>query len=230
MGWNASSSRDRATAKPSFLLIGTAFAYKHDLKRHVYRPEAIFVGRRLFGRSFANGQTLDGMGRYAVADVQGNWLEAFYAEARPGLLRRIGRKLGCHATASDLIQDVFLRLHERAAGRPEDAGAYVNRSLSNAVVDHLRAQRVRRDFGNAILPEQLAAAVPSPQDVLEARQDVQRLDAVIRGLPERTRHIFLLHKIHGRSYGEIAGAMGISRSAVEKHMARAMLACKAASE
>ena len=165
-----------------------------------------------------------------MTNVQGNWLEELYVQARPGLLRRIGRKLGCYATASDLIQDVFLRLHERAADAPDEAGAYVNRSLSNAVIDHLRAQRVRRDFADAILPEQLVVAASSPLDVLEARQDVRRLDAVIRGLPERTRHIFLLHKIHGRTYGDIAGAMGISRSAVEKHMARAMLACKAATE
>ena len=145
-------------------------------------------------------------------------------------MRLIGRKIGCHATASDLIQDIFLRLYERSANRPDDAGAYVSRSLRNAVVDHLRAQRVRREFGDAILPEQLAPVVPSPHEIVQARQEVMRLDAVIRGLPERTRHIFLLNKIHGRTYAEIAEVMGISHSAVEKHMARSMLACKAATE
>jgi RNA polymerase sigma-70 factor (ECF subfamily) len=37
----------------------------------------------------------------------------------------------------------------------------------------------------------------------------------------------LLNRIHGRKYAEIAKAMGLSQSAVEKHMMRALEACKA---
>ncbi|MCJ8055373.1 sigma-70 family RNA polymerase sigma factor [Shinella curvata] len=162
--------------------------------------------------------------------VQNNWLEELYVEARPSLLRRIGRKLGCHATASDLIQDVFLRLHERTGVLPEDAVAYVNRALYNAVIDHARAQRVRREFGDAVLPEQILSPAPSPLSALESRQEVRKIDDVIRALPERTRDIFFLNKINGYTYTDIAAIVGISKSAVEKHMARAMFACRAATE
>lgn len=41
-------------------------------------------------------------------------------------------------------------------------------------------------------------------------------------LPERTRSIFLLHRIDGYSYPEIADQLGVSRKAVEKHMTRAI--------
>ena len=37
----------------------------------------------------------------------------------------------------------------------------------------------------------------------------------------------LLNRIHGRTYAEIAQAMQLSQSAVEKHMMRALDACKA---
>ncbi len=53
------------------------------------------------------------------------------------------------------------------------------------------------------------------------------VEAALRGLPERTRRIFLLNRIHGRTYAEIAQAMQLSQSAVEKHMMRALDACKA---
>ncbi|HCL3426564.1 TPA: RNA polymerase sigma factor [Pseudomonas aeruginosa] len=56
---------------------------------------------------------------------------------------------------------------------------------------------------------------------------LRRVEAALRGLPERTRRIFLLNRIHGRTYAEIAQAMQLSQSAVEKHMMRALDACKA---
>ncbi|WP_260813072.1 RNA polymerase sigma factor [Salmonella enterica] len=37
----------------------------------------------------------------------------------------------------------------------------------------------------------------------------------------------MLNRIHGRKYAQIAKAMGLSQSAVEKHMMRALEACKA---
>ncbi|MBP3364673.1 MAG: RNA polymerase sigma factor, partial [Pseudomonas sp.] len=66
-----------------------------------------------------------------------------------------------------------------------------------------------------------------PQAALEAGNDLRQVEAALRGLPERTRHIFLLNRIHGRTYAEIAKVMGVSQSAVEKHMMRALEACKA---
>ncbi|VTP97662.1 RNA polymerase ECF-subfamily sigma-70 factor [Pseudomonas aeruginosa] len=66
-----------------------------------------------------------------------------------------------------------------------------------------------------------------PEQALEAGDQWRRVEAALRGLPERTRRIFLLNRIHGRTYAEIAQAMQLSQSAVEKHMMRALDACKA---
>ena len=59
------------------------------------------------------------------------------------------------------------------------------------------------------------------------RADPAHVEAALRSLPERTRHILLLNRIHGRKYADIAKAMGLSQSEVEKHMMRALEACKA---
>ena len=44
----------------------------------------------------------------------------------------------------------------------------------------------------------------------------------VEQLSPRTREIFLMHRLEGRKYREIASELGISPSAVEKHIARAM--------
>ncbi len=52
-----------------------------------------------------------------------------------------------------------------------------------------------------------------------------RLDRVREGLDRlspRTREIFLMQRLDGYKYREIAARLGISQGAVEKHMAKAM--------
>jgi RNA polymerase sigma factor (sigma-70 family) len=41
-------------------------------------------------------------------------------------------------------------------------------------------------------------------------------------LPERTRTVFVLRRLEGQSYREISLRLGLSVSAVEKHMLRAV--------
>lgn len=151
-----------------------------------------------------------------------------FVQERQRLLRGISHRVDSPATAADLVQDVFLRLWERGGKVTGDPSAYLFRSIRNAVIDHRRAERVRASALAALLPEQLAAAPPPALGLLEARQQLERVDGAIRALPERSRDIFLLNRVHGRSYAEIGRALGLSPTAVEKHMARALAACRAA--
>ncbi|MBS0332735.1 MAG: RNA polymerase sigma factor, partial [Proteobacteria bacterium] len=57
--------------------------------------------------------------------------------------------------------------------------------------------------------------------ILIGRERLQAVTIALLSLPERTRTIFLLHRVDGRKYREIAKQLGISVSAVEKHMVRA---------
>nr|WP_305123416.1 sigma-70 family RNA polymerase sigma factor [Roseomonas sp. GC11] len=146
---------------------------------------------------------------------------------RDRLVQDVARRILCRATAADLVQDVFLRLWDRAAEWKGDPEAYLRRSARNAAIDYLRARRLRE----AVAPELAARmAPPAPEAHLEARDALRRLEVTIRALPERSRDIFLLNRVHSCSYSEIARAMGLSSTAVEKHMARALAACRAAVE
>lgn len=59
------------------------------------------------------------------------------------------------------------------------------------------------------------------QDLLE------RVAAAIDALPPRCREAFVLNRIHGLPHDEVARALGISRSMVEKHVMRGLHACRA---
>jgi RNA polymerase sigma factor (sigma-70 family) len=67
-----------------------------------------------------------------------------------------------------------------------------------------------------------AAAYADPAELLEAADLEQRIEAQILRLPEATRAVFLLSRQHQMTYREIAEALEISQSTVEKHMIKAL--------
>ncbi|WP_083265739.1 MULTISPECIES: RNA polymerase sigma factor [Pseudomonadaceae] len=153
-------------------------------------------------------------------------LRTFLAE-RSRMEALVNRRVRCRATAADLVQELFLRFWRRADAQVEDLATYLLRSARNMAIDHLRSEGSRSRTEAGLLAEQHLPEPADPEAALAAGHDLRHVQAALRALPERTRHIFLLNRIHGRTYGEIAQAMGLSQSAVEKHMMRALEACKA---
>jgi RNA polymerase sigma factor (sigma-70 family) len=51
---------------------------------------------------------------------------------------------------------------------------------------------------------------------------LRRMEAAMMNIPKRQRDIFLAHRVHGMSYGEIADRTGLNVRQVERHMARAI--------
>ncbi|MGK8194730.1 RNA polymerase sigma factor [Burkholderia cepacia] len=66
----------------------------------------------------------------------------------------------------------------------------------------------------------------TPEEIAGDRQTVDMLSKAIDALPPRCREAFILHNIHGLSHAEVADQMGISVSAVEKHVANALRFCR----
>lgn len=142
--------------------------------------------------------------------------------------RQIARRVGCYHTARDLVQDMFLRLWERATDRPPASPAYLSRSARNAAIDHLRTERRHAEIQSRLLPEQQAGASIPAAEHLAHRQELGLIEAALTALPGLTQDIFLLNRLHGKSFSEIALATGLSRRTVASHIARALQACEAA--
>nr|WP_230385219.1 sigma-70 family RNA polymerase sigma factor [Pseudomonas sp. HD6421] len=139
----------------------------------------------------------------------------------------VSRRVGCRATASDLVQELFLRFWRRPEVKVEALDTYLLRCAGNLAIDHLRSEGSRERLAEASMSIEDGEAAGAPEHALEVDHDLQRIEAALRALPERTRQIFLLNRVHGCKYAEIAKAMQLSQSAVEKHMMRALEACKA---
>ncbi len=126
-------------------------------------------------------------------------------------------------------------MYERLTSLPDDGRdvqnvpAFLNRMAMNLAFDRQRSgsRAAARDgawlSANALVegPEPIAEA-PTAEDVVTGRQELRLLRDAIDALPPQGRRVFEMHKLQGRPHAEVAAILGISRSAVEKHMAAAM--------
>ena len=56
---------------------------------------------------------------------------------------------------------------------------------------------------------------------LEYHELTEKLEDIINHLPDRQKSVYLLHKVEGLKYSEIAERLNISVNTIENHMSRA---------
>ncbi|HEX7946611.1 MAG TPA: sigma-70 family RNA polymerase sigma factor [Phenylobacterium sp.] len=124
----------------------------------------------------------------------------------------------------DVVQDVFLRLAQRDTTSPvETPKRYLYQVARAAVID-----RHRRNVSRCVAEHRELTEGDHPSDdlsplrILEAREDVRAARAVIAAMPERRREILIALRLEGASAKTVATRYGISTSAVEKHLTRAL--------
>ena len=67
---------------------------------------------------------------------------------------------------------------------------------------------------------------PGAEQIVAGKQRLKRMLAALNALPPRARQVVILRRFENLTYLQIARRLGISVSAVEKHMARAMTALR----
>lgn len=139
------------------------------------------------------------------------------------LLRRISMRVRPGQDPEDLLHSAYVRLQEYGArASVENEEGFLVRTAVNLSIDDWR----RRRLGGEPLDEDSAAAIADPaprqDEVLAYRIRLERVRRRIGRMSSRTREVFLLHRLDGLKYREIAARLGISQSAVEKHVAKAV--------
>lgn len=141
------------------------------------------------------------------------------------LLKRVRRATFNRDSAEDLLHTAFLRLSEYGqVVEVKNPEAFLVRTARNLAADetrHGRVENVVADGGEVL--EGISDDKPLQSEAVAARERLERVRAGLDLLPPRTREIFLMHRIDGLKYRDIARELGISVSAVEKQVAKAVL-------
>ncbi|MFK5974057.1 MAG: sigma-70 family RNA polymerase sigma factor [Flavobacteriaceae bacterium] len=132
-------------------------------------------------------------------------------------------KFGNEEKAYDAVQEAFIKLWENCAKvSPDKAKSYVYTVANNLYLNVIKAEKVRLKYAD----KTLKTTNESPEFILEENEFKEKLDRALDRLPDNQRTTFLLNRIDGKKYAEIAEMQGVSVKAIEKRMHLALKALR----
>jgi RNA polymerase sigma factor (sigma-70 family) len=157
-----------------------------------------------------------------------NGLTSVFLANQPALIRYVRARYGRDGDAEDVMQDVWLKLSALDPGPIAEPLAYLYRMAENLVLDRrrsaLRRANREREWTVGQIDGTLDSPVdsqPDPERTLLARDRLRRMNEALDALPERTAFSFRSVRVEGTPQKDVAAQLGISLSAVEKHLQRA---------
>lgn len=155
-------------------------------------------------------------------------VEAIYLNHQSELQFHLTRIVDCPEIAADLVQESFIIFFREAQKQTIDhPRGFLFRIAKNLAYDYIKHRKVTANYQQTTeqtLPP--SGEFPSAEALVSVDERLATITRILDELPMRTREIFVLNRVYGMTYAETAKELGISDSAVEKHMAKALLHCR----
>jgi RNA polymerase sigma factor (sigma-70 family) len=148
---------------------------------------------------------------------------ALFRAHYPWLCARLREYLG--SACEDIAAEAFVQLLEA----PKPLVIRAPRALLTTIARRLVYQLWRRrDLERQHLDQLLQVdqtPSPSPEELVQLTQALQGLDRTLARLPGKVRATFLLSRVDGLTYPQIAAELGISLRSVSVYMTRSEALC-----
>ena len=125
--------------------------------------------------------------------------------------------------SENLMQDVFLRLWENRHKVEKDASikSYVFTIAYNSAISVIR-KKIKESLFVEYLKSLQEINIEPVNIELEYNELTKKLDEIVKALPQRQKEVYLMHKVDGLKYSEIAERLHISENTIENHISRAL--------
>ena len=167
-------------------------------------------------------ETLKTLARNIQAGDHQAFKELFFLLHNP-LCRFAASYTNNHHIAEEFVQDVFTYVWEnRNNWNPDNVKSWLYTSVRNKALDHLKHINVR-EKNMRFVRDSYQNDKETPEQSLHTKNFEMAIEAAIKGLPDRCRNTYLLHRRENFSYSEIAEIMAVSVKTVESQMSRALM-------
>ncbi|GAA3605017.1 RNA polymerase sigma-70 factor [Flavivirga amylovorans] len=124
-------------------------------------------------------------------------------------------------TAQDIVQNVFLRIWEmhKKLKTNYSINNYLYRSVYHEFIDQYRKNKLLTSLEEEHIKQ--LNAITQEKDVTEITRLIELVKSEIQNLPPKCKAVFVMSKLEGLTYNEIAEHNKIAVRTVEMHMARA---------
>lgn len=153
----------------------------------------------------------------------------FYMKHSRDLYNFMYYRSGDDAQASDYMQEAFIKIFENC-GKIDfsKAKSYLFTTANNLFLNVVKHRKVKLEYAQN--NPSVEATKEDPQFLLQEKEYMAQLQEAISNLTPPQREVFLLNRIDGKKYREIAEMLNISEKAVEKRMMGALKKLRATIE
>ncbi len=152
------------------------------------------------------------------------WLATHVLVHEPTIRRWLARHCPYGIESDDIVQEAYAVLFAKDdLDQIRDPGAYLHSVIKSQITRHLRRAKIVSI--DAVADIERISHSPNeltPERYAGASQELSRLEEILSTLPENCRQAFILARIEGLNQDEIARRLVLSRSSVEKLVARAL--------
>lgn len=142
--------------------------------------------------------------------------QKIFREHAKNLRNFIYYKSGDGDKAADIVQEAFVKLWQKCSTvPPEKAKSFLFTVANNLFLNDVAHQKVVLNYQSG---DHKSCTNENPEYLMELQQFDDKLQNAINNLTEAQREAFLMNRIDGKKYAEIAEILNISVKAVEKRI------------
>jgi RNA polymerase sigma-70 factor (family 1) len=139
-----------------------------------------------------------------------------------GLYMLAKSKVQSHDEAEEIIQSIFSSLWEKRRDLTiTDLPSYLKACVRNRVLNLIRSNITKEKYWL-----HYRKFIPQEEEVTENVVHFDELDAALQeavnALPEKSRQVFTMSRVEGRSNAEIANMLALSEKAIEYHLTKSL--------
>ncbi|GAB4040103.1 RNA polymerase sigma-70 factor (plasmid) [Spirosoma sp. SC4-14] len=132
------------------------------------------------------------------------------------------RKVNSYDEAEELVQAVFVELWEkRSETRILNLSAYLNTTLRNKFIDHIRKAAVRSKYAD-YCHSFSECMHESNMDTVLYNELSDQFKQGLEKMPEKYREVFIMSRLEGLQLADIANRIKLSEKAVQYHLTKAL--------
>ncbi len=152
-------------------------------------------------------------------------IEAVYLNHQSELQLHLARIVDCPEIAAELVQECFIIFSRETQKQTiEHPRGFLFRTARNLAYDHIKHRKVTEKHLNTPDPSLICnEEAPSSEQLALIDEKLALFSSLLDELPDRARQAFILNRVYGMTYTEIAVELKVSDSAIEKLLARALL-------
>ena len=152
-------------------------------------------------------------------------VKVLYQDHHQRLIHRIMAKGLAKREAEDVVQEAFVKLlgldNQEISSYIQ---AYLYRIALNLAIDKLR-HNASSPLQVMLEQEHFTDESTSPERKHQSKQLLMKMSESIKVLPLKCRQAFILYKLKGMAYSDIANILEVSESMVRKYVLRAVRHC-----